>query len=215
MAISFLETPLKFRAPGISVPLALGIGRLVFRALNTGELLLVVVLTVAMLTNPTSVKGPAVPGIVIALCAVLLTQVAVLRPRLDRRARQTVPTTVAPAPGLHHPGSGQGRLAGRPGDPLALALAHAHWDDTTRHRRTREHRRPGNAATSELSPSLSWAPDLRPRRRDGAGLEYLPITRASGTPCCPATTATRCRPTSTRNSDSLFTRYDFVLIKFG
>ena len=29
LAISFLETPLKFRAPGITVPLGLGIGRLV------------------------------------------------------------------------------------------------------------------------------------------------------------------------------------------
>lgn len=34
LAISFLETPLKFRAPGITLPLGLGIGRLVFRALN-------------------------------------------------------------------------------------------------------------------------------------------------------------------------------------
>jgi len=34
VAISFVETPLKFRAPGITVPLGLGIGRLVFRALN-------------------------------------------------------------------------------------------------------------------------------------------------------------------------------------
>jgi hypothetical protein len=35
LAISFLETPLKFRAPGITVPLGLGVGRLVFRALRT------------------------------------------------------------------------------------------------------------------------------------------------------------------------------------
>jgi hypothetical protein len=38
LAISFLEAPLKFRAPGITVPLGLGIGRLVFRALNACEL---------------------------------------------------------------------------------------------------------------------------------------------------------------------------------
>ena len=40
LAISFLETPLKFRAPGITLPLGLGIGRLVFRALNTAEVVL-------------------------------------------------------------------------------------------------------------------------------------------------------------------------------
>src|SRR5664279_3321230 len=37
LAISFLEAPLKFRAPGITLPLGLGIGRLVFRALNGCE----------------------------------------------------------------------------------------------------------------------------------------------------------------------------------
>jgi hypothetical protein len=34
LAISFLEAPLKFRARGVSIPIGLAIGRLVFRALN-------------------------------------------------------------------------------------------------------------------------------------------------------------------------------------
>ena len=50
LAISFLETPLKFRAPGITVALGLGIGRLVFRALNTVEVVLVAALITALLT---------------------------------------------------------------------------------------------------------------------------------------------------------------------
>ena len=36
-ALSCLETPLKFRAPGMSRPLAAGIGRLVVKALNSIE----------------------------------------------------------------------------------------------------------------------------------------------------------------------------------
>jgi len=36
-AISFMEAWLKFQAPGIDVPLGLGIGKLVFRALNIME----------------------------------------------------------------------------------------------------------------------------------------------------------------------------------
>ncbi|RAS62361.1 hypothetical protein C8D87_108182 [Lentzea atacamensis] len=35
-----VEAPLKFRAPGITLPLGLGIGRLVFRALNASEIVL-------------------------------------------------------------------------------------------------------------------------------------------------------------------------------
>ena len=40
LAISFLEAPLKFRAPGVTLPIGLGIGRLVFPALNCGEAVL-------------------------------------------------------------------------------------------------------------------------------------------------------------------------------
>ncbi|HQO86046.1 MAG TPA: hypothetical protein PKX84_00190, partial [Bacteroidia bacterium] len=36
-AISFMEAWLKFRAPGITIPLGLGIGRLVFNVLNKIE----------------------------------------------------------------------------------------------------------------------------------------------------------------------------------
>ncbi|MER2093219.1 MAG: hypothetical protein ABS918_10760, partial [Saccharopolyspora rectivirgula] len=42
LAISFLEAPLKFRAPGVTTRIGLGIGRLVFRALNAVEVVLAV-----------------------------------------------------------------------------------------------------------------------------------------------------------------------------
>ena len=92
LAISFLETPLKFRAPGITVPLGLGIGRLVFRALNAAELVLAVTLTVALLAgNAGEVNlGGATTTVLIAILTLLLVQVAVLRPRLDRRAHQLI-----------------------------------------------------------------------------------------------------------------------------
>lgn len=38
IGISFMEAPLKFQAPNITLPLGLGIGRLVFSALNKIEL---------------------------------------------------------------------------------------------------------------------------------------------------------------------------------
>ena len=43
LAISFLEAPLKFRAPGLDLRVGLAIGRLVFRALNAVEVVLAVV----------------------------------------------------------------------------------------------------------------------------------------------------------------------------
>jgi hypothetical protein len=60
-AISFVETPLKFRAPGITVPLGLGIGRLVFRALNATELALAATLSLPRSRWPRSRARPADP----------------------------------------------------------------------------------------------------------------------------------------------------------
>ncbi|GAA1005155.1 MULTISPECIES: hypothetical protein [Streptomyces] len=83
LAISFLEAPLKFRAPGVTIPIGLGIGRLVFRALNLAETVLAVVLVVAVATG----AAPApVLGLTAAVAAVLLAQLAVVRPRLNRRS---------------------------------------------------------------------------------------------------------------------------------
>ena len=45
-AISFIEAPLKFQAPGITIPLGLGIGRLVFAMLNVVEAAVLLVLTI-------------------------------------------------------------------------------------------------------------------------------------------------------------------------
>ncbi len=49
LAISFLEAPLKFQAEGVTLPIGLGIGRLVFRALNHIELVFAV-LTLGLVT---------------------------------------------------------------------------------------------------------------------------------------------------------------------
>ncbi|NJP45339.1 hypothetical protein [Actinacidiphila epipremni] len=83
LAISFLEAPLKFRAPGVTIPIGLGIGRLVFRALNTVEAVLAAALLAAVLAGgaPASVTGPAV-GVAVLLAA----QVGVVRRRLGQRS---------------------------------------------------------------------------------------------------------------------------------
>ena len=97
LGISVLETPLKFRAPGITLPLGLGIGRLVFRALNRVELVLAVVLTIVV-----AQRAPSWPLAVLGVVdALLLAQVLWLRPRLDRRALLIIAGDEAPASSLH------------------------------------------------------------------------------------------------------------------
>ncbi len=98
LAISFLEAPLKFRAPGITLPLGLGIGRLVFRALNLTEIGLAVLLTLAFFA-----LGPS--GLSWALLAAawltIGVQVGVLRPQLDRRAATIVTGRMPPPSRMH------------------------------------------------------------------------------------------------------------------
>jgi hypothetical protein len=103
LAISFVETPLKFRAPGITVPLGLGIGRLVFRVLNAAELALAAALTLALVTSTTGRSTIAgVPAaVLIALWVLLVVQVTVLRPRLDRRAHELIHGDAPPRSRLH------------------------------------------------------------------------------------------------------------------
>ena len=83
LAISFIETPLKFRAPGVTLQIGLGIGRLVFRALNACELALAAVVVACFVITP-----PATVVVVAAAVAVvtLLAQVVLVRPRLARRS---------------------------------------------------------------------------------------------------------------------------------
>ena len=83
LAISFIEAPLKFRAPGVTLQIGLGIGRLVFRALNTCELALAAaVVTCFAVKPPTTGIGVAAGVAVVAL----LAQVLIVRPRLARRS---------------------------------------------------------------------------------------------------------------------------------
>jgi hypothetical protein len=87
LAISFLEAPLKFRAPGVTIPIGLGIGRLVFRALNAIEAALAIVVIVTL-----ALGGPPA-GVVVAAALVVLVltvQLVAIRPALSRRADQVL-----------------------------------------------------------------------------------------------------------------------------
>ncbi|MEU6708460.1 hypothetical protein [Streptomyces wuyuanensis] len=83
LAISFLEAPLKFRAPGVTVRIGLGIGRLVFRALNRAEAVLAAVVVVAVAAG--GLPAPVVAPTALAV-AVLVVQLAGVRPVLNRRS---------------------------------------------------------------------------------------------------------------------------------
>jgi hypothetical protein len=99
LAISFLEAPLKFRAPNVTLQIGLGIGRLVFRALNAVEVVFAVVILVA------TVASPPPPGVTAALAvafAALALQIGAVRARLTRRSDQVLAGLDAPRSRAHY-----------------------------------------------------------------------------------------------------------------
>ncbi|WP_046300308.1 hypothetical protein [Mycobacterium sp. UM_Kg27] len=98
-AISFMEAPLKFRAPNATIPICLGIGRLVFRALNSAEFLLAAVIAVTF-----AIERPTM-GVVVTYAValgMLLAQVVAVRPALGRRADQVLSGLEAPRSRAHY-----------------------------------------------------------------------------------------------------------------
>ena len=99
LAISFLEAPLKFRAPGVTLQIGLGIGRLVFRALNSVEVLIAVGIAVAL-----GFSHPC-PGIIAAFAiafVALIAQLVGVRPRLTRRSDAVLAGTNGPRSHAHY-----------------------------------------------------------------------------------------------------------------
>ncbi|MGO2038392.1 MAG: hypothetical protein ACTH2U_18115 [Brevibacterium sp.] len=82
IGISLIEAPLKFQAPGITIPLGLGIGRLVFTAMNWVEIVIAVILLWAVLKDGV---GRLYRWLACGLIAVLIIKVVAIRPLLNQR----------------------------------------------------------------------------------------------------------------------------------
>lgn len=110
IGISLIEAPLKFTAPGITIPLGLGIGRRVFFAMNLVEVVLALGLLLALLR---SVGRPAwsrltTPGsprlwlLSLISAALLAVKFAVIRPFLNQRTDAVLAGESAGGSSLHY-----------------------------------------------------------------------------------------------------------------
>jgi len=99
LAISFLEAPLKFRARGVDLVIGLTIGRVVFRALNKAEMACAVAILVALAVRAPSVS---VASAAVAAVALLVVQLCLVRPRLNRRSDRVLAGGKVPRSASHH-----------------------------------------------------------------------------------------------------------------
>lgn len=99
-AISFMEAWLKFRAPGITLTLGLGVGRLVFGALNKMELLFALVITISFIVNSQNNYWFKKWYYILPIL-LLLAQTFWLLPALDARAELIISSVTVPESNLH------------------------------------------------------------------------------------------------------------------
>ncbi|MBX9851326.1 MAG: hypothetical protein K2X86_06155 [Cytophagaceae bacterium] len=83
LGLSFIEAPLKFRAPNITLALGVGIGRLVFKALNKFEIFFCLSLWLVLIS---AVRNKLLYILVVALTILLTLQSVWLLPELNKRA---------------------------------------------------------------------------------------------------------------------------------
>lgn len=101
LSISFMEAWLKFQAPGISVPLGLGIGQLVFGALNIMEWVFAAIIAANLfLGKNKSVEKPKLLFFIPVF--MLLMQSIWLLPALDVRATALIAGKEIPDSNLHY-----------------------------------------------------------------------------------------------------------------
>ena len=98
LAISFIEAPLKFRAPGVTLAIGLGIGRLVFRALNVCEVVLAAAMSASFAVRPPGMAVGFAAGIAVVA---LLGQMLAVRPALARRSDATLAGAEGPRSRAH------------------------------------------------------------------------------------------------------------------
>ena len=88
-SISFMEAWLKFRVPGVTLPIGLSIGSKVFKTLNRTEWFFFLLLTGILLFVGEPVRERIIAGFFL-LAFLLLLQTFLFLPRLDRRAQKII-----------------------------------------------------------------------------------------------------------------------------
>lgn len=99
-AISFMEAWLKFRAPGITLPLGLGIGRLVFHALNIVEWVFLIGILINLYFRFGFSYQPYYLWLIIP-AVLLILQTVWLLPVLDSRAEMHIQGKMVPPSKIH------------------------------------------------------------------------------------------------------------------
>jgi len=99
-AISFMESWLKFRAPNLTMPVGLSIGKLVFSALNKVEWAFAIIISVSLLFYTSEINSMLTTFFLI-IVLILVLQTFWMLPALSKRARAIINGKTLPTSDLH------------------------------------------------------------------------------------------------------------------
>lgn len=98
-AISFMEAPLKFTVPAVTIPIGVSIGQVVFHMLNRIEVVLCLLFTLTIIL--VSHRSKATISIFAVVSVILILQTFWLFPLLDERSNAVISGTAEPFSRLH------------------------------------------------------------------------------------------------------------------
>lgn len=85
IGISFMEAWLKFKAPNVTIPIGLGIGKIVFGTLNKVEWILITLISICFFIEKSSINSACI-SLFLGQILIVLLQTLWLLPKLDSRA---------------------------------------------------------------------------------------------------------------------------------
>ena len=100
-AISFMESWLKFQAQNITTKLGLGIGKLVFEALNKVEIFFTLTIIICLLLCRIKKDNLKIPYLFIGVLLIVIIQTIWLLPALGIRAELIINNIQVPKSNLH------------------------------------------------------------------------------------------------------------------
>ncbi len=98
-AISFMESWLKFRAPGVTLSIGLSIGRIIFNVLNKIEWVFALIVICSMVWNKTFLTWQN--GYFLTVLIILALQTFWLLPALDKREQAVINNQVSDPSNTH------------------------------------------------------------------------------------------------------------------
>lgn len=101
LSISFFESWVKFRAAGVTVSVALSIGKLIFTVLNRIEWVFVLLVTISLIVSKAQFTS-ATLCLMISVIVILLLQTLWLLPELNERVVNRINGIKVEPSNLHH-----------------------------------------------------------------------------------------------------------------